>query len=134
MTLGQLTTGNYYCLKDLSHVYFACQGLPYGKEDQTLLINDEPCKALWNSKSSVLKNKCYRGHKFVLRIRCNGWTLVRSCGQHWLDYFLQLQFKCIFRLPSSFLSHICVLVPLIILGSCNTWKIIRGIAEFLKFL
>jgi hypothetical protein len=46
MTLGQLTTGNYYCLKDLSRVYFACRGLPYGKEDQTLLINDEPCKAL----------------------------------------------------------------------------------------
>jgi hypothetical protein len=24
ITSGQLTVGNYYCLKDLSHVYFAC--------------------------------------------------------------------------------------------------------------
>jgi hypothetical protein len=31
---------------------YACHGLPYGKEDQTLLINDEPRKALWNPKWS----------------------------------------------------------------------------------
>jgi hypothetical protein len=31
-------------------VYFACWGLPYGKENQTLLIDDEPNKALRNSK------------------------------------------------------------------------------------
>jgi len=46
MTSGQFIAGNYYCLKDLSHVHFACQGLPHGKEDQTLLINDEWSKAL----------------------------------------------------------------------------------------
>jgi hypothetical protein len=33
-------------------VYFSCQRLPYGKEDQTLLIDDEPNKAFQNSKSS----------------------------------------------------------------------------------
>jgi hypothetical protein len=32
-------------------VYFACQRLPYGKEDQTLFIDDEPNKAFQNSKS-----------------------------------------------------------------------------------
>jgi hypothetical protein len=41
MTSGQLTTKNYYCFKDLSCVYYTCWRLPYGKEDQTLLINDE---------------------------------------------------------------------------------------------
>jgi hypothetical protein len=28
----------------LKRVYYACPGLPYGKEDQTLLIDDEPTK------------------------------------------------------------------------------------------
>jgi len=46
MTSCQFIVGNYYYFKDLSHVYFACLGLPYGKEDQTLLINDEWSKAL----------------------------------------------------------------------------------------
>jgi hypothetical protein len=31
-------------------MYYNCHGLPYGKEDQTLLIDDEPSKALWNPK------------------------------------------------------------------------------------
>jgi hypothetical protein len=114
-------------------VYSACQGRLYGKEDQTLLINDEWSKALWNSKSSVFKKNVIEDISCP-RIRCNGWTLLCDCGQHWFDYFLQVQFKCIFRLSSSFLSHVWVPVPLIILGSCNTWKTIRGIAEFFKFL
>jgi hypothetical protein len=29
-TLGQLTTRTYYYLKDLNHMYFACQGVPLG--------------------------------------------------------------------------------------------------------
>lgn len=52
MTLGQFTIGIYYCFKNWSCVYFACQRLPYGKEDQTLFIDDEPNKAFQNSKSS----------------------------------------------------------------------------------
>jgi hypothetical protein len=31
-------------------VYYACCGLPYGIDDQTLLINDKPSKTLWNAK------------------------------------------------------------------------------------
>jgi hypothetical protein len=46
MMSGQLKVGTYYYLKDLKRVYFACQGLSYGKKDQTLLIDDEPNKAL----------------------------------------------------------------------------------------
>jgi hypothetical protein len=53
MTSSQFTVGNYYCFKDLSCVYFACQGLPYGKEDQTLFINHELSKAFRNLKSNV---------------------------------------------------------------------------------
>jgi hypothetical protein len=52
MTSNQLTTRNYYCLKDLSCVYSTYQGLPYEKEDQTMLIDDEPNKILQNSKSN----------------------------------------------------------------------------------
>ncbi len=32
-TLGQHTKGTYYYFKDLHHVYFACQGLPYQIEN-----------------------------------------------------------------------------------------------------
>ncbi len=57
MTLGQFTTENYYCFKDLIHVYSTCQGLPYEKEDQTLLINDNLSKVFRNSKRIVFKKK-----------------------------------------------------------------------------
>jgi hypothetical protein len=33
-------------------VYYACRMLPYGMEDQTLLIDDEPNKTFWNPKWS----------------------------------------------------------------------------------
>jgi hypothetical protein len=46
MTSIQLTFVTYYYLKDLNHLYFAFQGLPYVKEDQTLLINNDPSKAI----------------------------------------------------------------------------------------
>jgi hypothetical protein len=35
-------------------MYYVCRWLPYGKDDQTLLINDEPNKALLNPKWSGL--------------------------------------------------------------------------------
>jgi hypothetical protein len=35
-------------------MYYACPGLPYGKEDQTLLIDDEPTKTFRNLKWSGL--------------------------------------------------------------------------------
>jgi hypothetical protein len=35
-------------------MYYVCCGLPYGKDDQRLLINDEPNKVLWNPKWSGL--------------------------------------------------------------------------------
>jgi hypothetical protein len=40
----------YYYLKDLKHVYYACHGKDYGKEDQTLLIDDELSKVFRNLK------------------------------------------------------------------------------------
>ncbi len=46
MRLSQFIVGNYYCLKDLSCVYFVCRGLPHGKENQILLIDDEPSETL----------------------------------------------------------------------------------------
>jgi len=47
---SQISLGSYYYLKDLKIMYYNCHGLPYGKEDQTLLIDDEPSKALRNPK------------------------------------------------------------------------------------
>jgi hypothetical protein len=44
-TFDQISHGSYYYLKDLKIMYYNRRGLPYGKEDQTLLINDEPNKA-----------------------------------------------------------------------------------------
>jgi hypothetical protein len=50
----QIYLGSYYYLKDLKRMYYNRCGLPYGKEDQTLLIDDEPNKAFRNSKWSGL--------------------------------------------------------------------------------
>ncbi len=47
-TSGQFFPRSYYYLKDLKWVYSTCCGLLYGKEDQTLLIDDEPSKTFWN--------------------------------------------------------------------------------------
>jgi hypothetical protein len=43
-TIGQISPRSHYYLKDLKHVYYNYCGLPYGKEDQTLVIDDEPNK------------------------------------------------------------------------------------------
>jgi hypothetical protein len=43
-TTSQISPRSHYYLKDLKHIYYGCCGLPYGKEDQTLLIDDEPSK------------------------------------------------------------------------------------------
>ncbi len=45
-TFGQISLGSHYYLKDLKQMYYACLGLPYGKEDQTLPIDNEPTKVL----------------------------------------------------------------------------------------
>jgi hypothetical protein len=49
-TIGQISLKSHYYLKDLKRVYYGYRGMPYGKEDQTLFIDDEPNKVLWNSK------------------------------------------------------------------------------------
>jgi hypothetical protein len=45
-TFGQISRGSHYYLKDLKRMYYACLGLPHGKEDQTLFIDNEPTKVL----------------------------------------------------------------------------------------
>jgi hypothetical protein len=45
-TFGEISPKPHYYLKDLKQVYYACHGQSYGLEDQTLLINNEPNKAL----------------------------------------------------------------------------------------
>jgi hypothetical protein len=60
-TFIEISLGSYYYLKDLKLVYYACCEKNYGKEDQTLLINDEPSKALWNLKWTSFFLDSFRG-------------------------------------------------------------------------
>jgi hypothetical protein len=45
-------------------MYYTCRGLPYGKEHQTLLIDDEPNKVLWNPKWSGLFLNSFKEQMF----------------------------------------------------------------------
>jgi hypothetical protein len=69
-TFGQITLGSYYYIKDLKHVCYACGGLPYGMEDQTLLIDDELSKAFPNPKWSDFFWSPSRV-RFCQGIKCN---------------------------------------------------------------
>ncbi len=60
-TSSQISLGSYYYLKDLKHLYYGCCGLPYGKEDQTLLIHNEPSKTLLNPKWNSLFLESFKG-------------------------------------------------------------------------
>jgi hypothetical protein len=57
----QIFPWSYYYLKDLNIMYYNCCGLPYRKEDQTLLIYDEPSKAFQNMKWSGLFLESFKG-------------------------------------------------------------------------
>jgi hypothetical protein len=63
--VGQISPESHYHLKDLKRVYYGCRGLPYGKEDQTLFIDNEPNKVLWNSKWSGLFLESFRGQMLL---------------------------------------------------------------------
>jgi hypothetical protein len=78
-TFGEIYLGSYYYLKDLKHVYYVCCGLPYGKENQTLLIDNEPNKALQNAKWSGLFVESFRV-SCCQKKRCNPWTWNLICG------------------------------------------------------
>jgi hypothetical protein len=43
-TFSIIILKSYYYSKDLKHVYYVCCSLNYGKQDQTLLIENEPSK------------------------------------------------------------------------------------------
>ncbi len=60
-TSSQISPRSYYYLKDLKRVYYGCCGLPYGRENQTLLIEGEPCKTLQNPKWSDLFLESFKG-------------------------------------------------------------------------
>ncbi len=46
-TIGQISLGSHYYLKELKCIYYGYRGLPYGTEDQTLFIDDESVCTLW---------------------------------------------------------------------------------------
>jgi hypothetical protein len=58
----EITPWYYYYIKDLKHMYYACRGLLYGKEDQTLLIDNEPNKVLWNRMWSGFFLESFKGN------------------------------------------------------------------------
>ncbi len=69
--MGQLTCSIYYYLKDSDQVHLTCRGLLYGDMDQTLLIDDEPSKALQNPKWNEHLFEQFRGFELSKK-RCNG--------------------------------------------------------------
>ncbi len=71
--MSQLIVGTYCYLKNLNRVYFACWRLLYGIKDKTLFTNNEPSKALWNSKCSNFFIESFKGHK------------LSKNKAHWLD-------------------------------------------------
>jgi hypothetical protein len=105
--LGQFTTWTYYYVKDSNHVYFACWGLHYGIENQTLFIDDEPSKAFQNFKCNSL---FARGHKLSknkvewLDLASHLWPtlvgllLARTIGVHY-------EISQIFKPQLTFLSN-----------------------------
>jgi hypothetical protein len=60
-TFTETSPKSHYYLKDLKCVYYACGGKDYGKEDQTLLINNEPSKAFQNLKWIGLFLESFKG-------------------------------------------------------------------------
>jgi hypothetical protein len=76
-TIGQISLGSHYYLKDLKHVYDGCRGLPYGKEDETLFIDNELNKAIRNSKWSGLFLESFRG-QMLLKNKVQ-WLDLASC-------------------------------------------------------
>jgi len=73
----------YYYLK---LVYYACHGLSYGLEDQTLLINNEPYKTLYNSKWSGFFVESFKGY------------MLSKNRVQWLDFTFHLWLP-LFELP-----------------------------------
>jgi hypothetical protein len=58
-------------------MYYPCPRPPYGKEDQTLLINDEPTKTFRNSKWSGLFLESFNGQ--MLSKNKVQWLDLASC-------------------------------------------------------
>jgi hypothetical protein len=61
IVVGEISLGSHYYLKDLKCVHYACCGKDYGKEDQTLFIDDKPSEALRNLKWTSLFLELFRG-------------------------------------------------------------------------
>jgi hypothetical protein len=76
-TSSQISPWSYYYLKDLKIVFNSCRGPPCGKEDQTLLIDDEPSKVLQNPKWSGLFLESFKGQ--MLSKNKVQWLDLASC-------------------------------------------------------
>ncbi len=67
--VNQISPEFHYYLEDLKCIYYGCHGLSYGKEGQTLFIDNESSKAIQNSKWSGvfflnhLRDKCCQKKK-----------------------------------------------------------------------
>jgi hypothetical protein len=115
---NQISLGSYYYLNDLKIVYYNCHGLPYGKEDQTLLIDDEPSKVLRNPKWNDFK-KNHSGDKCCQITRCNDWTSYHICAHHCLNCYWQRRFVFIMIVWPNILSLVRFPLQRIIIGSSS---------------
>jgi hypothetical protein len=78
---SEISLGSHNYLKDLKCVYYTCHGKDYGKEDQTLLINDEP-NMLQNLKWIGLFLESFRG-QMLSKNKVQWLDLHFICGHPW---------------------------------------------------
>jgi hypothetical protein len=67
----------------LKCIYYGCHGLPYGKEDQTLFIDDEPSKVLQNFKWNDLFFESLQGAMdgpYISFVATFGWIATGQNG------------------------------------------------------
>jgi hypothetical protein len=113
-------TWSHYYLKDLKWMYYACCGLPYGKEHQTLLIDDEP-KKCFGIQSGVVFFLNHSRNKCCQIIRCNGWTLHLICGHPWLNCHWPRWFEFIMTIWLNILTFVWIFLQKNIIVLSNMW-------------
>jgi len=114
-TSSQISLGSYYYLKDLKRVYYGCCGLPYGSENQTLLIEGEPCKTLQNPKWSGLFLESFKGEL----LSKNKVQLLDLASHLWLALIKLPLTNTIRDHYDVFVKYSKPLICKIIFGSCN---------------
>jgi hypothetical protein len=122
---SQISPRSYYYLKDLKIMHYNCCGLPYGKEDHTLLIDNKPNKALRNPKRNGFFFESFKG------------PMLSKNKVQWLDLTSRL---CLSLLELLLAETICVHYDCMVKyfkpclsSSSKLWTNIMKIWHYLSF-